>query len=104
MSKVSDKMIAAFYNSRSWKMLRQQKLLLNPLCETHLLEGKIESSKQVHHSINLRSPLGWESRFDIKLLFSLCDSCHQSIESEIYLEGQAVERRKQDDELERLGG
>jgi 5-methylcytosine-specific restriction protein A len=100
--KVTDGMIQQFYNSRVWRMLRQGVLNEHPLCQTCLLDNKIITATCVHHSVNLR--LGWEQRYDARLLFSLCDKCHQSIESEIYLEGQAVERRKQDDELKRLGG
>jgi len=103
---VSDKMISKFYGSRAWRMLRTEKLNLNSLCQTCLIDtpSKIVEARQVHHSINLRSTLGWEQRFDLKLLFSLCDSCHQSIESEIYHEGLAAARAREDEELRRLGG
>lgn len=100
---VTDPMISKFYNSRAWKMLRAQKLLISPLCQTCLGDGgKIVSASCVHHACNLRR--AWEQRYDIKLLFSLCDACHSQIETEIYREAQAVEREKQDTELKRLGG
>jgi len=99
---VTDAMIAKFYGSKAWKMLRQEKLNLNPLCQTCQMENKIEAAKQVHHACNLRR--AWDQRFDIRLLFSLCDSCHAQIEGEIYRETQAAERQKQDNELKRLGG
>jgi 5-methylcytosine-specific restriction endonuclease McrA len=99
---VTDKDITKFYNSKAWRMLRQQKLLINPLCQTCQMENKIEAARQVHHACNLRR--AWESRYDIKLLFSLCGACHAQIETEIYVERQAAERQKQDEELRRLGG
>jgi hypothetical protein len=101
---VTDAMIVKFYNSKAWRMLRQEKLNISPLCQTCLLNNKmIVPASQCHHSLNLRRG-GWEQRFNIKLLFSLCDACHSQIETEICQEQVAIERQKQDEELKRLGG
>jgi 5-methylcytosine-specific restriction endonuclease McrA len=101
---VTDAMISKFYGSKDWRFIRQTKLNANPLCQSCIIDtpSKIATAKQVHHSVNLR--LGWELRFDIRLLFSLCDSCHQAIESEIRQERQAAARAVEEEVLRKAGG
>ncbi len=81
---ITDEDVRRFYDSGSWKMLRQTKLSLNPLCQSCSMNGgKLMPAIQVHHLISIRTEQGWQERFNVKLLLSLCTPCHSIMESEI---------------------
>ncbi len=81
---MTDADVRRFYDSRSWKRLRQTKLSLSPLCQACTINGgTITAAVQVHHLISIRTEQGWQERFNIKLLLSLCTSCHSMMEAEI---------------------
>jgi hypothetical protein len=81
---ITDADIRRFLDSSAWKMLRETKLSLNPLCQSCTMNGgKTTAAVQVHHMISIRTELGWLERFNLKLLLSLCTPCHSIMESEI---------------------
>ena len=81
---VTDAEIRRFYDSQSWKRLRETKLNVNPLCQSCAMNGGASTAAvQVHHLISIRTEQGWHERFNVKLLLSLCTSCHSIMESEI---------------------
>jgi len=82
---ITDAQVDTFYRSAAWKRTRQHKLSLNPLCETCKLSNEIVKAVIVHHSLPIRKY--WDLRFDMRYLFSLCESCHMSVEDEIRREG-----------------
>jgi 5-methylcytosine-specific restriction protein A len=69
-----DRAAKDFYNSRSWRSLRRQKLAIDPLCEDCLRTGRITPATTVHHKVELRAQpdLG----LVLSNLASLCGSCH----------------------------
>ncbi len=79
-----------FYDCRSWKRLRQTKLSLDPLCQACSMNGTIAVAVQAHHMVSIRTEQGWEERFNIKLLLSLCTPCHSVMESEIREQEKAM--------------
>ncbi|PJN92022.1 HNH endonuclease, partial [Bacillus sp. mrc49] len=44
-----NKHIAAFYNSKEWKQVRNSFIYANPLCKRCLDEGAVTPAKIVHH-------------------------------------------------------
>lgn len=61
-----------FYNSKTWKSLRRQKLSANPLCE-YCPPGRVTASTEVDHIVAIEnggSPTAWGN------LKSSCHSCH----------------------------
>ena len=70
------------YQSAKWKRLRDSKLMLNPLCELCLLEGKVTPAEDVHHIISPFKFNGEEKdkyAYDFCNLMSLCKKCHSNI-------------------------
>ena len=65
---------SGFYQTRGWKMLREQRRSANPLCQHCEARGLIRSMTTVDHIISV------EERPDLALSFdntqSLCDFCH----------------------------
>ena len=70
-----DESIAKFYNSKSWKSVRNRKIKADPICEHCKEKGKIEIAKEVDHIIPIK--VDWSKRLDINNLQSLCKSCHR---------------------------
>lgn len=69
-----------FYHSAAWLSIRDRKLELNPLCEACEQEGKTVKADMVHHSIPITNK---NYALDIRFLVSLCNACHNRIETEI---------------------
>lgn len=70
------------YQSAKWKKLRESKLMVNPLCELCLLEGKITPAEDIHHKdsfINYEGNKRLEVAYDFDNLMSLCKQCHQKL-------------------------
>jgi 5-methylcytosine-specific restriction endonuclease McrA len=65
-----------FYQSRKWYDLRSYKLALNSLCEICSSTGLIEVAVEIHHTVNINTNEGWQNRFNVDGLMSLCKSCH----------------------------
>lgn len=70
-----------FYHTTAWRNLRRHKLLVNPLCEVCLEDGRMTNADMVDHTIELRDPIGgWEHRLDMNNLKSMCNACHNAKE------------------------
>lgn len=70
------KKFGTFYNSKRWRELRAYKFATNPLCEECLKKGKIVQAVDIHHIHPIDTAYGWEHRYDIDNLESLCIECH----------------------------
>lgn len=72
-----------FYNSKGWKVLRQQKLHEQPLCEICQQRGLVTPGSQVHHAIRFFEQydenMKWMLLLDYDNLVTVCDKCHQHI-------------------------
>ena len=72
-----------FYNSKGWKVLRQQKLHEQPLCEVCQQRGLVTPGSQVHHAIRFFEQydenMKWMLLLDYDNLVTVCDKCHQHI-------------------------
>ena len=70
-------------NSKEWKMLRDKKIIKDPLCEECAKKGKIRSAQEVHHIIPIETAhdlSGMEAlAFDYNNLESVCRECHHEI-------------------------
>ena len=66
--------VGNFYQSAAWIKLRNQKRILNPLCEYCLKEGKVVGMEIVDH-IKPISEGG--DPLHLSNLQSLCDKCHR---------------------------
>ena len=71
-----DKSTMAFYNSKSWRKLREVKLSMNPFCEQCEALGLLEVGKYVDHIEPLLDAKDKALRLDN--LQTLCKSCNAS--------------------------
>lgn len=70
-----EKNISDFYHSKRWQGIRLVALQRdNYLCQDCLKEKKITEAEHVHHTYEVKD--NWERRFDIDILVSLCQPCH----------------------------
>lgn len=72
-----------YYNSKYWKKLRNQYIMLHPLCELCALEGKSVPAEEVHHIKFINSGTTDEEKWDLLLdpnnIMSLCEKCHHKV-------------------------
>ena len=70
------------YQDKRWKILRTEKLRINPLCEECERKDKTTLADEVHHIIPFsqgKTPMQRDYlAFDIDNLESLCTDCHNS--------------------------
>ena len=64
----------SFYMSKEWKVLRLYMLNKYPLCKHCKEKGKLTSSIDVDHIVDIEDAP--EKRLDIDNLQTLCKSCH----------------------------
>lgn len=68
------------YNTQRWRTMRSNFLLMNPLCEECLKNGKTTPVDDIHHRVSFMSTDDIVTRralaFDYNNLVALCDSCH----------------------------
>ena len=68
----------SFYQTKEWKLLRNQKWVsANGLCEMCRAKGIIKSAKEIHHKIPIEED--WSKRLDYDNLIALCSDCHNAI-------------------------
>lgn len=76
---------APFYNSKGWKVLRNNYIRLHPLCEECLYKGISTPAEQVHHKKEFLSGKTDDERWSLLLnpnnLMSVCRKCHSEIHS-----------------------
>lgn len=73
-----DPEIAKKYKSKRWQKLRQQKLIMNPLCERCQAKGIYNSAYIIHHKEYI-TDLNYQDDnifYNINNLESLCHECH----------------------------
>lgn len=70
-----------FRNSKEWKKLSRAKLAsCNYLCEAKL-PGCKRIACEVHHVEPIRTPQGWQNRFEWDGLRGVCVSCHNILDN-----------------------
>jgi len=70
-----DKEAAAFYNTKAWRLRRDEALLRDfGLCQHCFKEKKITLATEVDHIIPIR--VEWDFRLALDNLQSLCHRCH----------------------------
>ena len=79
----------AFYKSKAWRMTSLDKLTRCPRCEAQL-DGCQGLATEVHHIKPIRTPEGWEGRFDWDNLMAVCTRCHNKLDEKW---GKATRRR-----------
>lgn len=77
----NDKEYVRFYGSKSWREIRYQRLLIDDfICQHCKIEKQIfKEAEMVHHMYNRRDYP--EEELNIDTLVSLCNACHEYIES-----------------------
>lgn len=82
-----DQVVTSFYRSKAWKAMSRSKLQdAKYKCEAKL-EGCKGLACEVHHKIPIKTPEGWEHRFDWDGLQAVCTVCHN------ILDGKTFKRR-----------
>lgn len=66
------------YQNSKWRRLRDDFIMLHPLCEDCLSKGKVVPADDIHH---IRSPfrdgqINWALLMDPENLVALCKDCH----------------------------
>lgn len=66
------------YNCKRWRLLRKQKILLDPFCERCLLNGIYNATYIVHHKeyVTQENFMDDNVFYNIDNLESLCLACH----------------------------
>ena len=76
-----------YYNTKTWKVLRDNQLHNHPLCERCLEKGITKQAECVHHRIpfsqGITEAQRWELFSDPNALQSLCNECHREIHKEL---------------------
>ena len=79
-----------FYNSAQWRRLSKAKLSdCNYKCEARL-PGCQHIACEVHHTTPIKTPEGWDKRFEWDGLQGVCISCHNILDNKTF-------SRKKDD-------
>lgn len=77
---VTEKEIASFYASMSWRNVRKIRLIQdNYICQPCLRNGIVHAADMVHHKIEIRDPNGWQHRLELENLESVNRSCHNKL-------------------------
>lgn len=72
------------YGTTTWRNLRLQKLIDQPLCERCLAGDKITPAVDIHHKVPFGDKYNWRDyAFDYDNLMSLCERCHHEIHNEL---------------------
>lgn len=87
-----------FYQSRKWYELREYKMAINPLCEICAGTGLTVIADEIHHTVNINTPDGWNQRFKLDTLLSLHKSCHSNQTVKEQTERREVERQERIDD------
>lgn len=74
-----DPVLKSFYRSSAWRRLSASKLDRDRLCEAKL-PGCQRIACEVHHIKPVRTPEGWELRFEWTNLMSVCTRCHNALD------------------------
>ena len=69
-----DKKAKKFYQSSTWRKVRNRYIKNNPLCEHCKKRGRTEIADEVDHIIPIQ--VDWSKRLSSDNLQSLCHSCH----------------------------
>lgn len=78
-----DDEIAKFYSSVQWRKVRESALIRDHyLCQCCLKNGMIKPAEIVHHKVEVRDVGGWDRRFNVDNLESVCLACHNKIHGE----------------------
>lgn len=76
--KTRDKDIVSFYNSKTWKIIRDLvKSRDNNLCLLCLEKDRISVCNVIHHVVEVREE--WDKRLDKDNCISLCHDCHNKV-------------------------
>jgi len=83
-NKQRDKKYIQFYNSKAWRIIRNNYLNKHYLCEECQKEAKqnkcynIQLAEQVHHKEPIQTSTGWARRLDTSNLIALCKIHHNA--------------------------
>ena len=83
-----DQRSAEFYNSKEWKLLRQDKLNKDCVCEV----CKKKPAEIAHHIVPIAED--WDRRLDYSNLLSVCAGCHEEKHPERHKGGKARGKAK----------
>ena len=73
-----------FYNSKEWRALSRAKLQdCGYKCEA-MLEGCQRIACEVHHMTPIKTPEGWEQRYEWDGLKGVCIACHNILDGKTF--------------------
>lgn len=71
---------AKFYNSKMWRLLRNDYFMSKPLCECCMDHGVVKEAVDVHHkriwAKEITDDMKWKVLLDRNNLMSVCSRCH----------------------------
>lgn len=72
-----------YYQSVAWKQLRDYYMMLHPICEECMLNGRSVPAEHCHHRVPFSRGKTEEERMELLLnpdnLEAVCRSCHEKI-------------------------
>lgn len=71
----------SFYQSKQWRLLRNYKIISQPVCEECLKKDILTPAIDVHHITDIEYCPTFENALSYDGLMSLCKSCHSKITS-----------------------
>ncbi len=78
---------AKYYNSQSWKALRDWYYKLHPVCEVCEAHGRVSPTHHIHHKFPFMNgkteEIRWRLLTDPNNLISVCTKCHSAIHQKI---------------------
>lgn len=77
-----------YYGNPKWKKLRDYYILLHPICEECMINGRSVPAEHVHHRVpfsffNLEEDR-WAALLDVDNLECVCAQCHNEIHQHLY--------------------
>lgn len=69
-----------YYQNRQWKLLRDYYMMLHPICEDCMINGRSVPAEECHHKVAFSTGTTEEEKMQLLLnpdnLVALCKSCH----------------------------
>ena len=79
--------IAKLYNSQKWQKLRQAQLMLQPLCQHCLENGKVTAGEEIHHIVPISKGQTLEEQtylaYNADNIITLCTECHHKVHNKM---------------------
>lgn len=97
----------ALINSTRWRKMRNAYLMVHPLCERCLKDGRTELAREVHHIDPIENHCDDRMEmtrlaYDTNNLMAVCSKCHGEIHAELNTRSKEAVQARCKDKAERF--